>query len=212
MALLNPKNPLRILVRRIRYYLYNYKERQALINRDFTIIANNCWGWKVYNELGIPYSSPFIGLHINGPCFIKLLKNLPHYLQEELTFIDYSKYDNKKYSYPIAVLGDDIEIHFVHYDSEEYARNTCQRRVKRINWNNLFIKMCDGYYSTPENIKDFDTINFKHKVCFTAKHYPHLKSCVWAERDKLRDCVDRDHKFYKYYFSAVDWLNGLKLS
>lgn len=208
MALLNPKNPLRILVRRIRYYLYNYKERHALINRDFTIIANNCWGWKVYNQLGMPYRTPFIGLHINGPCFIKLLKNLPYYLQQELTFVYCSKYDDKKYSYPIALLGNDIEIHFVHYDSEDHARGTWQRRVKRINWDNLFIKMCDGYYATPELIKEFDTLDFENTVCFTAKPYPSLTSCVWAKRDKSRPCVDRDFNFYKYYFSAVKWLNG----
>ena len=208
MALLNPKNPLRILVRRIRYYIHNYTERKALINHDFTIIANNCWGWKVYNELGMPYSSPFIGIHINGPCFIKLVKNLSHYLDKELTFINHSKYDDKKYSYPIALLGNDIEIHFVHYDSEEYARSTWYRRVRRINWDNLFIKMCDGYYSTPEIIKEFDRLHIKNSVCFTAKPYPHLGCCVWAQRDKFRDCVDRDFRFYKSYFSAVNWLNG----
>ena len=208
MTLLDPNNPLRILVRRIRYYIHNFKERQALINHDFTIIANNCWGWKIYNELGIPYNSPFIGLYINGPCFIKLLKNLRHYLGEELTFINYSKYDDKKYSYPIAVLGKDIEIHFVHNDSQEDARANWYKRVKRINWDNLFIKMCDGYYSTPDIIEEFDTLDFKNKVCFTAKRYPLLKSCVWAKRDKSRDCVDRDFNFYKYYFSAVDWING----
>jgi len=163
MALLNPRNPLRILVRRIRYYLYNYQERQALNNHDFTIIANNCWGWKIYNELGIPYTSPFIGLHINGPCFIRLLKNLQYYLQEELAFINYSKYDDKQYSYPIAVLGGEIEIHFVHYGSEEYARTTWHKRVKRINWDNLFIKMCDGYYSTPEIIEEPSRINTQKK-------------------------------------------------
>src|SRR5690606_37279406 len=101
--------------------LYPYKKKilniffkRHIKNYDFAIVSNNCWGGGFYQALGLPYNTPFIGLYINIPCYIKMLGNMNHYLQQELEFIDNSKYPIKKSNYPIGLLGD-IEIHFLHY-------------------------------------------------------------------------------------------------
>ena len=62
-------------------------------------------------------------MFVFSPDYIKMLKNLKHYLSGSisLTFVKESKYikdfDN---AYPLALL-DDIELHFLHYADEEEA-------------------------------------------------------------------------------------------
>ena len=76
-----------------------------------------------------------------------MLNNLDYYLKsggQSLRFVRESKYikefDN---SYPLALL-DDIEIHFLHYQSESEAREKWQRRLARIHWDNLYFKFNDN--------------------------------------------------------------------
>lgn len=121
MNIENIKNRLKPII----YPIINFVPRRRLRNKEFTIICDNCWAGKVYSELGIPYQTPFVGLFIFSPDYIKLLNNLDYYLKsggQSLRFVRESKYikefDN---SYPLALL-DDIEIHFLHYQSESEAR------------------------------------------------------------------------------------------
>ena len=105
------------------YPIINFIPRRRLKNKNFTIICDNCWAGKVYQELGLPYQTPFVGMFVFSPDYIKMLKNLKHYLSGNipLTFVKESKYikdfDN---AYPLALL-DDIELHFLHYADEEEA-------------------------------------------------------------------------------------------
>lgn len=104
------KNKLKPIV----YPIINFIPRRRLKNKNFTIICDNCWAGKVYQELGLPYQTPFVGMFVFSPDYIKMLKNLKHYLSGNipLKFVKESKYikdfDN---AYPLALL-DDIELHF----------------------------------------------------------------------------------------------------
>lgn len=89
------------------------KDRKRLTNKDFTIISNNCWGGHVYQDLDLEYLTPFVGLYFHLPCYLKLLKNFEHYMNQQLTFTDksiYEKADSKREEnyYPLGKL-DDIE-------------------------------------------------------------------------------------------------------
>lgn len=107
-------------IKPIVYPIINFIPRRRLKNKIFTIICDNCWAGKVYQELGLPYQTPFVGMFVFSPDYIKMLKNLKHYLSGNipLTFVKKSKYikdfDN---AYPLALL-DDIEMHFLHYADE----------------------------------------------------------------------------------------------
>ncbi|MHC5830493.1 MAG: DUF1919 domain-containing protein, partial [Nostoc sp.] len=107
-----------------------------LKNRNFSIISDDCYGGSVYRELGLQYTTPFVGLFILAPCYLKLLSNLSYYLQSDLLFQQHSKYPEVEYkrldkdnNYPLGVLRDEIEIHFLHYDNQEEAHNKWQRRI-----------------------------------------------------------------------------------
>ena len=108
-------------------YLAKYRRRK-LNNKNFTIISNNCWGGHVYRYFNLPYDSPTIGLYLFSADYIKFIGNLKYYIEKEITFINYkdSKYKDELVKYnqvniPIGKL-DDIEIIFLHYQSEDEAR------------------------------------------------------------------------------------------
>ncbi len=103
------------------------KELRRLLHNEFVIISNNCWGGQVYQWFQKPYQTPFVGLFLYGPCYMKFLRDIDYYLASELVFIQASKYKKRPKTYPIGVL-DDIEIHFTHYKSEEEALEKWMRR------------------------------------------------------------------------------------
>ena len=84
------KNKLKPIV----YPITNFIPRIRLRNKNFTIICDNCWAGKVYQELGLPYQTPFVGMFVFSPDYIKMLKNLKHYLSGNipLKFVKESKY------------------------------------------------------------------------------------------------------------------------
>ena len=84
------KNKLKPII----YPIINFIPRRRLKNKNFTIICDNCWAGKVYQELGLPYQTPFVGMFVFSPDYIKMLKNLKHYLSGNipLTFVKESKY------------------------------------------------------------------------------------------------------------------------
>lgn len=85
-------------------------------------------GGHVYRFFAMPYDSPTIGLYFFSADYIKFVSNLRYYIEQDLTFIDYteSKYKdellkNNQLNVPIGKLHD-IEIVFLHYHSIEEAQ------------------------------------------------------------------------------------------
>lgn len=191
------------------YPIINFIPRRRLKNKNFTIICDNCWAGKVYQELGLAYQTPFIGLFIFSPDYLKLVKNLRYYLKRNhpLVFVTRSKYiENFDNSYPLALL-DDIEIHFLHYKSEEEARLKWSRRLARIHWNNLYFKFNDNDACTYDLMKEFDELSYSGKVIFSSKNYTDLQSLVFFKEKEAEGHVGIDLKVYHRYFDVVGWLN-----
>jgi len=117
-------------------------------------------------------------------------------------------------SYPIAQLGDTIEIHFMHYSSDREAKEKWLRRTQRIDWENqdsLFFKFCDHGGCEKQFLNEFDALHYRHKVCFTGTYYPDLKSSIWIKECNDEGTVGDGGKLYhvcRNYFDVTDWLNG----
>jgi len=191
--------------------------KNRLKNRDFTIISSSCWGAEAYRQFGIPYLTPFVGLFLLGPCYLRLLGDLKRYLSGDISFIDTSKYEavNKGYRktkrYPLGLLGGDVEIQFMHYSTARDAREKWKRRVGRINWDNIFVEFSERDMCDIRLIEQFDRMPFDRKVCFTARQYSQFKSTIWIEESRNDAVVPSGRKLYKVcrkYFNIVDWLNG----
>ena len=188
--------------------------RQArLANHDFAIVANNCWGAEVYKDLGLAYTTPFVGLFLFPPCYVRLLGDFRRYMATPLTFLSASRYESARDAkYPIGLLGD-VEIHFQHYADTDEARAKWTRRVARLPHDDakIFIKMCDREGATDAQLTAFHQAPFRHKVCFVARQARvRSTSDVWLpECASSSEVVDGLTLFRVAlpHFDHVRWLN-----
>lgn len=163
---------------KLRIKIEQWQRRRKLKYKDFTIISNNCWaGTAVYQPLGLPYNTPTVGLFFMDEDYIRFLENLEWYLDQPLKFISpvQSKYYDKvkDISFPIAVIGDDVEIFFMHYHSVEEAREKWERRKRRINPKRLLVKMSirTKVYDVDGMLSQFSELPYSNKICFSPKGY-----------------------------------------
>ena len=171
-------------------------------NKNFVIISDDCWGGSVYQWYKRPYNTPFVGLFLYAPCYMKLLSNFDYYMDKELEFVDSTRYPDLPKTYPVGVLGD-IEIHFPHYATEEEAQKKWGRRTARMkeekNKDNFFFKFSDGTGATANDFEVFHKLPFKNKLSISVKGYESLKG--------------KDHiKMYESYGNKKERVpNGVKL-
>ena len=174
-----------INIEELRYDL-NKKRRKAwanvrnkkLKNKDFTIISNNCWGGMIYEVYGLQKTSPFVGLFILADDYINIISNLKEYMSKELVFIDIKDSKHKEYfgdkinsiKYPVGLLGD-AEIYFMHYKSKLEAAEKWQRRVQRINYDNLIVKFNDQNLCDEKYLEKFLSLPYQNKLFFTSKKW-----------------------------------------
>ena len=193
-------------------YLAKYRRRK-LNNKNFTIISNNCWGGHVYRYFNLPYDSPPRGLYLFSADYIKFIGNLKYYIEKEITFINYkdSKYKDELVKYnqvniPIGKL-DDIEIIFLHYQSEDEARTKWNRRKARIHWDNLYYKMSEQNLCSSDLLMQFDLIDLANKFVFVTKDYG-LKSQVIFKDCSNMDFIPNDTTNFRKFINIINWLNG----
>lgn len=128
-----------------------------------SIISNNCWGGTVYCSLGMECLSPFKNLFLEDEDYIRLLSNLRDYLSMPLKFVGFGTDIHSRKQYPIMGLGD-IFVHCNHEDAPEDALEKWNRRLKKINYDNLFVEM----YTENKHIADeFVSMGqYDKKICF----------------------------------------------
>lgn len=152
------------------------KTRQRrLRSNQFSIISNNCWGGMVYQYFHLSYTSPTVGLYFFPEEYLKMLKSPQDYLNPEakLNFINYkeSKYaeileKRGQEHVPIGVLNDNVEVVFLHYKTEEEARDKWFRRVRRIDWDHVLYKFAQMNGCTNAQIEEFLSLEYANKICF----------------------------------------------
>lgn len=194
---------------------YSKRDIDVLGNKNFVIVSNNCWGGALYRWYKRSYNTPFVGLFLYGPCYMKLLSNFHYYMSLDLKFVKSSKYPDREVTYPVALLGD-IEIHFTHYKNEEEAKTKWERRTKRMlqekKLDNYFFKICDRERVTKKHLLDFHELPYKNKVSFALDDHPELlgKHHVKVnESQKTKRNVPNGKKMFKLtflYFDLNSWL------
>jgi uncharacterized protein (DUF1919 family) len=212
--------PINFIRRKVRDHFketLSKSDRNDLRDKEFVIISNNCWGGEVYQWYARPYNSPFIGVLLNGSCYYKLLSNFDYYINQKLEFIEKSKYEEpqKPRTYPIAKL-DDIEVHFVHYDSKEIALEKWERRTERMlkftDKNNYYFKICEDT-GNDKFIEAFHKLPYKNKISFSREKNNSLTEVNHVKiKQKNRDgSFVNGKKLYKLtflYFDLHQWLKS----
>jgi uncharacterized protein (DUF1919 family)/GT2 family glycosyltransferase len=188
-------------------------DRSRVKDQEFTIISNDCWGGGAYGHLGLAYRTPFVGTRVFAPCFIRLLRDPKRYIESSMRFISNSiyKFMNEQREkdndfYPIGLLNNEVEIHFLHEYDESEARLKWDRRVGKINWNNLFVKFSeDQGLCTRDHICEFDQLEVDYKVCFTFYDYSYFRSTI-----TMREYFNERAPMYflsRKYFDSISWLS-----
>ncbi len=199
-------------------------ERARLRNRNFSIISNSCLGGSIYHKYGLPYTSPTIGVFFYSDEYLRMLENLKYYMNQRLVLRETSMHPEVNqlmadtYKFPVGVLGGDVEVMFLHYSSKEEAETKWNRRLKRLNFDNLFILFTDSGAAgggagndnfKPEYVERFEKLPYENKVLFTAtprsgSHVVHIKDSdpqyPWVEN------MIFNRKFEKY-LDVTTWLN-----
>ena len=192
------------------------KRKSRLVNKEFSIISNNCWGGRIYQKFDLPYTSPTVGVYFYADEYIKFLNNLEHYLSIKPIIIPRSKSkyakqlsELKVYRYfPIGLI-DDIEIVFLHYRSDEEAIEKWEKRKKRINLSNLIVKFNDQNECTEKHLIEFEKLPYKNKICFTAKEYD---SCENLSIIAQRNCnyVKSDMRAFMKPINIISYINNMR--
>jgi uncharacterized protein (DUF1919 family) len=181
---------------------------RRLDEQEFSIVSSNCWGSTVYQDLGLPYRTPFVGLFLHAPCFLRLCTNLHETLATPVVTCSKSRYVANPH-YPVGMLGDDIELHFLHYTDFDSARERWEGRLARLRWDRLAFSMTDRDEATAELLTSFDGLPFARKVLFTAN--PHGLACEVSLPEYRGEPFVGDlytnRRLVRSHFDSVSWLN-----
>lgn len=147
----------------------------------------------IYESYNLPKESPTVGMFFMAKDYIEFLSDLRGYVNGKLTFIkpEESRWkdmpqvsEDKRFgSYSVGVLSNgknSIEIFFLHYHSEQEAREKWERRVQRINWNKLLIKFNDQNGCTEKEVNKFMKMAYKNKLFFTCKVWKNARGGVYS--------------------------------
>lgn len=195
------------LLNRILFAIDKYRLRHS----KFIILSNNCWGFEIYKTLGREYNTPFVGLFICPDSYLMLLENFESFLKAELKF----KKNTEEFDYPVGLLGENVEIHFLHYSSEHEALKKWNRRVARLirdidDGVSIYAKLCDREGCTNDHVKRFFKLPFKNKISISVqpmefKNHIYVPSLIDKEVCSVIDGVRLFRKRYRY-FDFAHWL------
>jgi uncharacterized protein (DUF1919 family) len=197
-------------------YLYSKYAKRKLKQHKFCIICNNCFGGHLYEATNRPYNTPTVGLYFFSEDYIKFVENLDTYLKEDLNFIKESRFeecrkehDVKKY--PIGLLSNNLEIHFLHYKTEEEAEIKWNRRKERVIDSDILVIMNDQNKFSEDLMSRFDSIKYP-KIFLSSKEREGKTIKVisyYKNKDVVGDMYNDKLKCLKD-FDLVSWIRNQK--
>ncbi|MBQ8817854.1 MAG: DUF1919 domain-containing protein [Clostridia bacterium] len=185
--------------------LYHKKKSKSLLNLNPTIISSNCFGTFIYHDMGLKFNSPTINLFFSVDDFIKMVMNLPEYMESDVVEIQNSGYD-----FPVGKIsynGEDVYIKFMHYTDFHIAKEKWNERKKRIDYSNLYIILNIAQISD-EYIQKFQKIPYPNKLLVTNENPSNDNNIV------THNIFDKNYKNgkvfkYKHLFSTKRYMDEI---
>ena len=196
-----------------------------LVNKDFTILTENCLAGGIYHDFKMQFLSPLINGEFSTQDYIKFLQQPQYYMKQDLVFVSNNNESLPAFyrglNCPVARLGD-LYYRFTHYQMpEEKIRTIWNKRKARINWDNIFVILCEKKGCTLEQMKAFEALPYKQKLILTCRYYPELKYGFHIKGfeeigyidNLLKDVPGLFPTSKKYYdqFDFVTWFNTGKI-
>ena len=186
----------------------NGELKSRLVNSNFSIVSSNCCGAILLHDLGLPFNSPTVNLFFEAGDFVTLCEDLKNNFSVMPEFL----YTSDE-GYPVCSING-IKIYAMHYKSYSEFLEQWNRRVQRLNYDNLFIMMTDRDGFSIDLLDRLKKIPFP-KVVFTHVEYPeygftcYLK-CFSNENevgDLFKYADYKGNRYYEKYFDIIGWLN-----
>ena len=201
--------------------------KKTLMVESATVLCNNCNAGVVLHDLGLRFDSPTVNMFFYHLDFFDFVEHLEDYLSVDPVHCENPKY-MPEIPYPVMTLpgvngNPDLELHFMHYASEEEALDSWKRRRERMDFDQLHVMWTFFGRVSPElensSLYDrFEKLPVKKKVAFVnhpvdQKKYPSLFYIKGFEQEEglgvLTLYSGLTGKRYIDQFSSVQWLNQL---
>ena len=191
-------------IKRIKNKRYEKNIRKRIKNDNFSIISSTCVGGIIYHRLNKRFLSPTVNLWFYQDDFLKFITDLKQYLSYDLRFVKGIR------DYPVAYLGD-IRIFFMHYNSEDEARQAWIRRKERINYDNLYIILQDSDKITDEDIRNLKDVNCRNIIVLSNKNRKNLQYIQPIRTtEKFTNKDKYGMRVFEKQWDYVKWLNSEK--
>ena len=183
--------------------------RAELKNTDMTLFCPSCMGGELFHDLGLQFRSPTINLMMYQTDFVKFVTHFEEYTSSQFEF-----FKHPEYTFPCAKLKD-ITVFFTHYHTPEEALEKWCSRMKRIDWDNVFIYCSDRDGITKEEVLSLGKLNVRGIVFFSAHDYSDIPYALYIPKFKENGVVTGiqdihyfdGHRSYEEYFDFVKWFN-----
>lgn len=166
----------------------------------------------ILHDMQCRFNSPTVNLYMSAADFLKFCRDPGKYLNAVPVELPEK---SGEYGFPVGT-AEDITLYFMHYGSFDEARKKWIERSARADMNNVFIMMSDKNGCTYDDLLAFDALPYEHKIVFTHRPYPEIKSAYYIRGFENEDEVgilsdDRPGFFKRRYldeFDYVKWFNG----
>jgi uncharacterized protein (DUF1919 family) len=186
--------------------------RIGLEHTEFTVISNDCWGQALYQEWGLPCQTPFAGSGMHADCFLRFLEDIPGFLDAPLRFVSLSRHTSvnrlrlRRESWPMAVLGGEVEVHFMHHHNEHDAERTWRRGCELINLDRIAVKFSvDKDGASQEHMARFIRMPFERKLLISERSHPEI-DCAIQVPNYVTNGAMMFHRSLRH-FDCAHWLN-----
>ena len=141
---------------------FDFIDYVKLMKSDLTIISIECSGAVMYNALGLEFKSPFILMFLTQKDYLKVMNDFEYYIRQPL--IEVKDLDRK---YPVGKL-DDVYLYLNHYSTFDDAKIAWDKRIQRINKNNVLFMMTEVFQ---DSIEKFQNCTVNRKIGFAPEDY-----------------------------------------
>lgn len=189
-------------------YFLCYQKLFGYIDKDISIFCNNCIGAFVAHDFKLPFNSPTVNLMIPPSDFIEYISNLEYYKEKSIKPIE------SEHKWPVAILGEKIHLHLIHYKTVKDGAIAWKRRERRINKDKAYFILIETDGCTYEDLLRFDKLPYTNKVALTHIPYPEIKCSYCIKGYEHKNGVDDSYRFKSILpmriYDQFNWFKFLK--
>ena len=163
-------------------------------NMDISIIATNCVGGEIYHILGRKFNTPFINDSMDRKHFITMACHFKEYMVAPYR-LEKAQTVNGVYLYLEPEGLPVVRIRFPHDTDETVVKTNWDKRVKRINYDNLAF-ICDDRGLDESDYEKYDQVSGGKKIMLTSKEIGYPWEKVLSVYKGKPCCGDYNYKDY----------------